>query len=56
MTSIEIRKLFDAVAQDADKRDIDTSLPDSPEALSKSIQRKRPSWQPLLSPDSKKPK
>lgn len=56
LTSIEIRNLFDAVAQDADKRDIDTSFPDSPEALSKSIQRKRPSWQPLLSPDSKNSK
>ncbi|WP_246043731.1 hypothetical protein [Geomonas edaphica] len=56
LTSIEIRNLFDAVAQDADKRDIDTCLPDSPEALSKSIQRKRSSWQPLLSPDSKKSK
>lgn len=54
LTSTEIRKLFDAVAQDADKRDIDTSLPDSPEAFSKSIQRKRSSWKPLLPLDSKK--
>ena len=56
LTSTEIRRLFDAVAQDADKHDIDTSLPDSPEAFYKSIQRKRPSWRPLLAPDSKKSK
>jgi len=48
LTSTDIRDLFDAVAQDADKRDIDTSLPESQEAYSKVIQRNRPDWTPLL--------
>jgi len=48
LTSTDIRDLFDAVAQDADKRDIDTSLPESQEAYSKVIQRNRPDWAPLL--------
>lgn len=54
LTSTEIRKLFDAVAQDADKRDQDNSLPSSDEAFLKSIQRKRASWQSLVQPDNKK--
>lgn len=48
LTSIEIRDLFDAVAQDADQEDVDTSLPDSQEAYTKVIQRNRPDWEPLL--------
>lgn len=56
LTSTEIRELFDAVAQDANKRDIDTSLPESQEAYSKVIQRNRPEWQPLLQPGQKKVK
>lgn len=48
LTSTEIRQLFDAVAKDAEKRDIDTSLPDSPEGYSKVIQRNRHDWKPLL--------
>lgn len=56
LTSTEIRDLFDAVAQDAEKRDIDTSLPESQEAYSKVIQRNRPGWKPLLRPGHKKVK
>lgn len=48
LTSTDIRDLFDAVAKDADNRDIDTSLPESQEAYSKAIQRNRPDWTPLL--------
>lgn len=54
LTSTEIRDLFDAVAQDADKQDIDTSLPESQEAYTKVIQRNRPEWKPLLQPGQKK--
>jgi hypothetical protein len=54
LTSIEIRDLFDAITKDADKRDIDTSLPDSQEAYSKVIQRNRTDWKPLLSTGHKK--
>lgn len=50
LTSTDIRGLFDAVAQDADKQDIDTSLPDSQEAYSKVIQRNRPDWTFLQQP------
>jgi hypothetical protein len=53
LNSTEIRDLFDAVAQDADKRDIDTSLPESQEAYTKVIQRNRPEWKPLLQPGQK---
>jgi hypothetical protein len=56
LTSTDIRDLFDAVAQDADKRDIDTSLPESQEAYTKVIQRNRPDWKPLLRPGQKKVK
>lgn len=48
LTSTEIRDLFDAVARDAEKRDIDTSLPESQEAYSKVIQRNRHEWKTLL--------
>ena len=44
------------VAQDADKRDIDTSLPESQEAYSKAIQRNRQDWKPLMQPGQKKVK
>lgn len=54
LTSTQIRDLFDAVAQDADKRDIDTSLPESQEAYLKVIQRNRPEWEPMLRPGQKK--
>ncbi|MBT1071074.1 hypothetical protein [Pelotalea chapellei] len=56
LTSTDIRDLFDAVAQDADKQEIDTSLPESQEAYSKVIQRNRPDWKPLLQPGQKKVK
>lgn len=56
LTSTEIRDLFDAVAQDTAKRDIDTTLPESQEAYLKVIQRNRPDWKPLLQPGQKKVK
>lgn len=56
LTSTEIRDLFDAVAQDTAKRDIDTTLPESQEAYSKVIQRNRPDWKTLLQPGQKKVK
>ncbi len=46
ITEPEIRELFDAVAKDLRNEDIDTSLPDAPEAFSKAIQRYRPKLQP----------
>ncbi|MSN26320.1 MAG: hypothetical protein GJV46_10690 [Geobacter sp.] len=48
LTSREIRKLFDAIAKDADKVDDDKHIPRTTETFSKSIQRKRSSWEPLL--------
>lgn len=56
LTSTEIRDLFDAVAKDAYRRDIDTSLPESQEAYTKVIQRNRPEWKSLLQPGQKKMK
>lgn len=53
LTSTDIRALFDAVAQDADKQDIDTSLPDSQEAYSKVIQRNKPDWKIFMQPGQK---
>lgn len=49
LTSTEIRKLFDAIARDADKADDDKHIPRTTETFSKAIQRKRSSWEPLLS-------
>ena len=49
----EIRKLFDAVAHDMGKGDIDTDLPESPEAFAKTLQRERGFWMPTLRPDKK---
>ncbi len=40
----EIRELFDAVSRDYGIDDIDTDLPESPEAFKKAIQRKMPVW------------
>lgn len=56
LTSTEIRDLFDAVAQDADKQDIDTTLPESQEGYLKVIQRNRHEWQSLMRPGQKKMK
>jgi hypothetical protein len=53
LTSADIRELFDAIAQDADKHDEDSAIPRSSDTLGKAIQRKRATWQPLLKPDSK---
>lgn len=53
LTSTDIRDLFDAVAQDTDKQDIDTSLPESQEAYSKVIQRNKPDWKLFMTPDMK---
>ena len=44
----QIRALFDAIAQDSLKKDIDTDLPNGQETFSKAIQRHRKPWQKLL--------
>jgi len=49
----EVRSLFDAVAQDIGKGDIDTDIPDSPEAFAKAIQRERQFWSIIPQPDKK---
>jgi len=49
----EIRSLFDAVACDTGKGDIDTDIPDSPEAFAKAIQRERQFWSIIPQPDKK---
>jgi len=49
----EIRSLFDAVSQDTGKGDIDTDIPDSPEAFAKAIQRERQFWSIIPQPDKK---
>ena len=49
----EVRKLFDAVAHDMGKGDIDTDLPESPEAFEKAIRRERAFWMPTIRPDKK---
>lgn len=49
----QLRSLFDAVAQDTDKGDIDTDIPDSPEAFAKAIQRERRFWSIIPQPDKK---
>lgn len=54
LTEPQIRELFDAVAQDTQKKSIDTDLPDSPEAFAKAIQRDRYYWNKILYPDKKK--
>lgn len=40
----EIRALFDAVAKDYGRGDIDTDLPEGPESFSKAIRRELPYW------------
>ena len=54
LTEPQIRELFDAIAQDTQKKPVDTDLPDSPEAFSKAIQRDRSYWIKLLKPDKRK--
>ncbi len=54
LTEPQIRALFDAIAQDTQKKPIDTDLPDSPETFSKAIQRDRSYWSKLLHPDKRK--
>lgn len=54
LTSVDIRKLFDAVAKDADNQIIDTNIPCSPETFYKSIQRNKPDWKKLTHPDKKR--
>ena len=49
----EIRSLFDAVARDTGKGEIDTEIPESPEAFAKAIQRERTFWMPTIRPDKK---
>jgi hypothetical protein len=49
----EIRDLFDAVAKDSGKGDIDTDLPESPESFVKAIQRERKFWSFIPQPGQK---
>lgn len=49
----EIRSLFDAVARDTGKGDIDTDLPEGQWAFAKAIRRQRAFWIPSLRPDKK---
>jgi hypothetical protein len=44
LTEPEIRSLFDAIARDEGKGEIDTDLPESPEAFSRAIHREIPFW------------
>ena len=53
LTEPSIRRLFDAVAHDVKKEDIDTNLPDAAEAFSKAIQRQRIFWMSTIRPDKK---
>lgn len=53
LTSPELRKLFDAVAQDEHKRPIDTTLPDGEETFYKAIQRNRTEWSHLTTRTNK---
>ena len=49
----DIRALFDAVAKDYGKGDIDIDLPDSPETFGKAIQRERKFWSFIPQPGQK---
>lgn len=49
----EIRALFDALAQDSGRGDIDTDLPDGAESFSKAIQRERHSIKKVMTPDKR---
>ena len=53
ITEPVIRGLYDAVAHDVKKEDIDTTLPDAPESFSRQILRYRSSWVSFLQPDKK---
>lgn len=44
LTEPEIRDLFDAVSRDFGRGEIDTDLPESPEAFSKAFRREKPFW------------
>lgn len=50
----QLRKLHDAINQDAEGKEIDTDLPDSSETFAKAIQRQKPKWQQIIHPDKKK--
>ena len=53
LSAPEIRSLFDAIAQDAGRGDIDTDIPDSPEAFAKAIRRERSFWKIIPVPGQK---
>ena len=53
LSAPEIRSLFDAIAQDAGRGDIDTDIPDSPEAFAKAIRRERLFWKIIPVPGQK---
>jgi hypothetical protein len=53
LTEPQIRELHDAVTLEAEGKEIDTDLPDSPEALAKAIQREKSKWQQIIKTDKK---
>lgn len=53
LSAPEIRSLFDAIAQDNGRGDIDTDIPDSPEAFAKAIRRERSFWKIIPVPGQK---
>lgn len=55
LTEPEIRALFDAVTStlSQDKVEIDSDLPESPEAFAKAIRREAPAWRTIIRPDKK---
>ena len=44
----DVRRLFDALARSDKGVLVDTDLPDSPEAMSKGIQRYKKFWRPII--------
>jgi len=56
LQSTDLRKLYDAAAQDAKQHAIDTSLPNSDEAFYKLLQRNRDDWKKIIPTGQKKVK
>lgn len=53
LTEPEIRALFDALAKDRGHGDIDSDIPDSPDAFSKALRRDKPFWREAIKPDKR---
>lgn len=56
LLSTDLRKLYDALAQDAKQYAVDTSLPNSDEAFYKLLQRNRDDWKKIIPAGQKKVK